>query len=583
MQKRWKVAEKAPSVFMAEFSQFQPIVSQLLYTRGIQKQEEAKLFLSPDYAKMHNPFLFRDMAKAVERIWRAIEKREKILIHGDYDADGVTSAAIIYKALKFFQADVDVFIPHRELDGYGLRIENVKRFKEQAVDLLITVDCGITNVEEIRFLMGNNVDVIITDHHEPLEFVPEAFAILDAKMESSGYPFRDLSGAGVAFKLVQGLFSDETKTRVYFQQATEFLNAESFLKWILDIVAVGTVADVVPLVNENRILAKWGLVVLEKTRNVGLKKLLEVVGNKKVDSFTIGYQIAPRLNAAGRMNHAVTAFKLLVTENAEEAEKLAWELQQNNGDRQKATEIAVTQAKQQLLENPENQKFLLAYHPEWEAGVVGLIAGKLCEEFYRPVIIMTESGGRIVGSGRSVDGFNITQSLVSVKSLLARYGGHSQACGFTLSGMNVLEDFRLAIVRETEKELETVDFSPFLEIDSELVADDISFELLECLKSFEPHGEGNDKPLFQLSNLSIVAMDALGGNAQHLRLRVKQLSPKIYKMMWFGKANEWLSQLNVGDIIDAVVEMGINEWNGRREIEFRLVDLRVQDYKINTR
>jgi len=574
MQKKWKVSEKAPIDFVSDFSQFHPIVAQLLYTRGIQKQAEAELFFSPDYAKLHDPFLFQDMRVAVERIWLAIENKEKILIHGDYDADGVTSAAILYKTLKFFKAEAEVFVPHRELDGYGLRLDNVKKFKERGVQLLITVDCGITNVEEIKFLMKNKVDVIITDHHEPLEVVPEATAILDAKMEKSGYPFRNLSGAGVAFKLVQGLFAEEAKTKKYFQEVKDFFNADSFKKWLLDIVAIGTVADVVPLIDENRILVKWGLIVLQKTRNIGLQKLLEVVGNKKVDAFTIGYQLAPRLNAAGRMNHAKAAFDLLVAEDAAEAERLAWELQQNNGDRQKATEVAVNQAKQQLLENPENQKFLLAYHPEWEAGVVGLIAGKLCEEFYRPVIIMTESAGRIIGSGRSVEGFNITQSLVKVKEWLARFGGHSQACGFTLADPNCLNNFKKAIISQTKADLEQIDFSPFLDIDSEISVDEISFELLEELSRFEPHGEGNDKPRFQISNLLIVALDALGNNAQHLRLRVKQSSPKIYKMMWFGKANDWLNQLNVGDTIDAVVELGINEWNGRREIEFRLVDLR---------
>lgn len=569
------MADKAPGDFITQFSEFHPLVSQLLYTRGIEKQEEAKLFFNPDYAKLPDPFLFRDMRLAIDRIWQAIENQEKILIHGDYDADGVTSAAIVYKVLKLLKADVDVFLPHRELDGYGLRLDNVKKFHAGGVKLLITVDCGITNVEEARFLMENKVDVIITDHHEPLEIVPKAFAILDAKMETSGYPFRNLSGAGVAFKVVQGLLANESLVAPYFQESKDFLNASSFMKWMLDIVAVGTVADVVPLIDENRILVKWGLVVLQKTRNIGLQKLLELVGSKKIDAFTIGYQIAPRLNAAGRMNHAVAAFNLLVTESAEEAERLAKELQENNNARQKATEIAVAEAKEQLLNNPENQKFLLAYHPAWEAGVVGLIAGKLCDEFYRPVMIMTESAGRIIGSGRSVEGFNITQSLVSVKDLLARFGGHAQACGFTLADLSLLEQFKLEIVKQTAKILEEIDFAPCLAIDSEIIIDDISFDLLDNLAWFEPHGEGNEKPRFQLSNLMIVALDALGGNSQHLRLNIKQTSPKIYKMMWFGKANEWLSQLAVGDTIDAVVELGVNEWNGRREIEFRVVDLRL--------
>jgi len=575
MQKLWKVADKAPADFISQLGKFHPLISQLLYTRGIQKQAEADLFFSPDYSKLHDPFLFKDMSKAVERIIIAIKNNEKILIHGDYDADGVTSSAVLYRTLKFFKADVEVFLPHREKDGYGLRLENVKKFIESGVKLLITVDCGVTNVEEIKYLMDNGVDVILTDHHEPLEVLPEPFAMLDAKVEACGYPFRSLSGAGVAFKLVQGLFDEKDFCAPYFQSNQEYFSAESFEKWLMDIVAVGTVADVVPLIDENRILVKWGLIVLGKTRNLGLKKLLEVVGSRKIDSFTIGYQLAPRLNAAGRMNHAGAAFRLLVAEDEAEAEALAEELQQNNMERQKATEIAVGQAKTLLLSEPET-KFLLAYNPDWEPGVVGLIAGKLCDEYYRPVIAMTQSLGRVIGSGRSVEGFNITQCLVGVKDYLARYGGHAQACGFTLVDLNLVEQFKNEILNRSLADLEKLEFSPTLMIDSELDLSEINFEIINYITSFEPYGEGNDKPCFQINDLMVVALDSLGANSQHLRLNVKGSSPKIYKMMWFGQAKEWIDKLNVGATIDAVVELGINEWNGRREIEFKVVDLRIK-------
>ncbi|MBU1132556.1 single-stranded-DNA-specific exonuclease RecJ [Patescibacteria group bacterium] len=571
MEKKWKLNESAPSEFIELFNGLHPLVAQLLYNRGIQNQTEAEFFFNPDYESLHDPFLFRDMKKAVDRIWLAIENKEKIIIHGDYDADGVTSAAILFKTLKFLQADVSAFIPHRELDGYGLKMENVERFALEGCKLLITVDCGITNVDEIKFLNEASVDVIVTDHHEPLEILPSAFAIIDAKTQDSGYPFRDLSGAGVAFKVVQGLLHDQEKTAPYFTSTTP----DNFKKWLLDIVAIGTVADVMPLIDENRILVKWGLVVLGKTRNSGLQKLLEMIGNKKIDSFTIGFQIAPRLNAAGRMKHAKAAFDLLTAEDPIRAGELAEELQKNNETRQKMTESAVEQARQQISLIAEEQNFLFAFDPVWEAGLVGLIAGRLCDEFCRPIIVMTESQGRIIGSGRSVEGFNITQSLTTVKQFLARFGGHSQACGFTLVDMNLLEEFKMEMLKQSEAELEKLEFALNLEIDAEIELNNIDLELIKMMSLLEPYGEGNEKPLFLISNLQIVSFDALGIQSQHLRLNVRQNGPRVYKMMWFGRAQKVLNLLHAGDTIEAIVELGINEWNGRCEPEARIVDLKL--------
>ncbi|MBI5076938.1 single-stranded-DNA-specific exonuclease RecJ [Candidatus Falkowbacteria bacterium] len=592
MEKKWLVRESVTAELKAILSDYHPIIAQLLYNRELRIPSEIERFLNPAYEKLHDPFLFKDMNVAVERIWQAICRHEKILVHGDYDADGVTSAAVLVKTLKILNADVDVFIPHREEDGYGINMKNLNKFIVQRVKLLITVDCGVTNVLEIDALNAARVDVIVTDHHEPLVQLPKALAIINPKVADSGYPFRSLSGAGIAYKVAQALLknlkseirnpkfeiSDEDGSISVGQDLNQFKlfgGIEGFQKWLLDIVAVGTVADVVPLVDENRILVKWGLVVLKQTRNLGLKKLLEVAGIKRIDSSAIAFQIAPRLNAAGRMNHASAAFALLTTENEAEAERLAKELQKNNQDRQKAIEIALTQAKKQILEMTE-EKSLFVFDENWSAGLVGLIAGKLCDEYYRPVFAMTKSQGRIVGSGRSIVEFNIMDGLKSAEILLARYGGHAGACGFTLNAIEMLGDFKTAVKQRIEKDLFDKILSPFLEIDAAVAIKELTLEILEQIMALAPFGEGNGRPLFLIRDLQIAAMDTLGEQNNHLRLMIKEKEPRLHKMMFFNEAVRYLDKIQVGDTIDVVCELGINEWNGNREMEFKIVDLKVR-------
>jgi single-stranded-DNA-specific exonuclease len=576
MQKKWRLADKYSEDFEKRFDGFHPLITQLLYNRKFDNPSDTELFFSPDYEKLHDPFLFNDMSKAVDRIWQAIENKEKILIHGDYDADGVTSSAIIYKAISAIdiEADIDVFIPHREKDGYGLNITNAKKFIRDKVKLIITVDCGITNVDEIAELTASGVDVIITDHHEPPAVLPDAFATIDQKVKDEKYPFKEISGAGVAYKLIQGVFANE-KIKKYEDELYDYGGALGFLKWILDIVAIGTVADVVPLVDENRILVKWGLLVLEKTRNIGLKQLLKVIGNGNINSYTIGFQLAPRINAAGRLEHAKLAFDLLVSEDEDEAEKLAQELHQINLKRQKITEVMVEEARRQGAEQDSNIVF--AYHKDWSAGVVGLVAGKLSDELYRPVIVMTDNQGMITGSGRSIEEFNIIDGLRNFDELFARYGGHSQACGFTLSSPDILDEFKQKLSQIVDEKLKGMDLSPCLDIESELTFSGLRIETVEKINDFEPFGEGNKKPLFLLKNIFITALDHIGENKNHLRLMVKQTDcPIIFKLLSFFGVEKW-PDLNIGHTIDAVVEVTINEWNGNRDIEFKIVDLKGVD------
>lgn len=573
MQKEWRVLPEAPIDFIKDFPRHHPIITQLLYNRGLQSQQDMDIFFNPDFERLHDPFLFQDMRKAVDRLWQAIENKEKIMIHGDYDCDGVTSSITMFRPLKILGADVDVFIPHREKDGYGINLKTVERFIEQGVQLVITVDCGVTNVEPIKKLKEAGIDVIVTDHHEPLEELPVAYAILNPKVKSDKYPFLGLSGAAVAYKFVQAIYSEEEKIKKYEAQLLEWGGPKGFLKWMLDVVAIGVVADVMPLVDENRILVKWGLLVLEKTRNVGLKHLLDLIRTQRIDTYTIGFQIAPRINAAGRMDHARIAFDLLVEEDEVEAEKLAWKLQQYNQDRQSITEVAVSQARNQMDEQ-KGKSILFAYQADWPAGIIGLIAGRLSEDFYKPVIVMTQTESGVVGSGRSVEGYDLTEGLVSISKVFSRFGGHSQACGFTLTDLNVMDEFREGMCLHADKEMSEKNLTPFFQIDAEIKAEDVGLGFLNQLEAFEPFGEVNSKPNFLLKDLEVAGIDFLGQEKNHLRLMVKHTTPRVFKMMKFNSKN--LSEvLRMGQKIDLVVELSKNEWKGRVEPQFIIVDIKI--------
>ncbi len=573
--KNWQIKQPIPENHEL-LNDYPLMVAQLLYNRGFQKSIEATNFFNPAFDKIHDPFLFADMAKATERIWLAIINKEKILIHGDYDADGVTSSAILYKTLKILGAEVEVFIPHRENDGYGLNINNLPKFVvEKKIKILITVDCGITNVNEVDWLNTNGVEVIITDHHEPPEILPLALAIIDPKVKKENYPCPFLSGAGVAYKLSQALLTTRPDGFADLE-LSQFGGAEGFAKWLLDLVAIGTVADIVPLLNENRVLTKWGLVVLAQTKNIGLKKLFEKITISKFDSFAIGFQIAPRLNAAGRMKHAEVAFQLLVTEDLDEAEALAQELNDNNSARQKILEQATTEMREMLSQKKDEKVFFL-YNENWAPGIIGLIAGRVADEFYRPVLAMTNCGGRVVGSGRSIVGVDIIENITAVSEHLARFGGHSGACGFTLKSLEIIEQFEKDFRQQVENSLSGIDLQPSLYLEGYFDLDGDWQELVEWLEKFAPFGEGNTRPLFWLKDLKVASFEVLGETGNHLRLMVRQNSPRLHKIMFFGKAKEYLGKLKANQQIEAVVEVSKNVWQGQVQREIKVVDLRIKD------
>ena len=602
--KKWQILPKISQKFRQQFPKIPEVVLQLLHNRNLLEQAKIDEFLNPDYSQdVHNPGLFRDMVKAVERIFSAIEKNELIVIHGDYDADGVCAAVILYSTLKELGAKhLDVFLPDRELEGYGVNKDTVELLIASGAKLIITCDCGISNYAEVELAQKNNVDVIITDHHTVPPELPPAFAIIHPKVPNETYPDKGLSGGGVAFKLAQALLhhrvilneakrNEESLTKTTrdpsaLRPQDDTIGA-AFEKWLLDLVAISSVADMVPLLGESRTLTKYGLIVLNRTKRLGLRQLIEITGLNKnpensLTATNIGFQLAPRINAAGRMQHANTAYQLLIASDPVEAKELARELDANNKERQKITEKMTNAAKEIIQqEKQEDAPILFALKEGWPLGLVGLVASRLCDKFYRPVLVMTKKGDTIHGSGRSIDEINIIAKLEKLKKYFEKFGGHPQACGFTLKNANDLEKFKKDLTALVAKDAAVKDLTPILTIDAEINLAEINWELYDSLGKFEPFGEDNPMPRYLGKNLTVARVDALGADCQHLKLLVKQNNSTPHKMIGFGFGDEervgtnWCEALKIGDKIDAVFEISVNEWNGNRELQLKIVDLKM--------
>jgi single-stranded-DNA-specific exonuclease len=482
------------------------------------------------------------MHKAVDIIFECIKNDKKITVHGDYDADGVDAAVVIISCLKKLGLkNVDVFIPHREIDGYGLNNNTVKYLKDNGTDLIITCDCGISNTEEITLAKQLGMQVIVTDHHAMPKDFPPADATIHPLVPNEPYPDKTLAGGGVAFKLVQGLLKKHKETN---EQLIDGQTHEAFEKWLLDCVAISTVGDMVPLVGESRTLVYYGLTVLNKTRNLGLQKLLMAAGladeNGKpkrgnYDTHTIGFQIAPRINAAGRMDHANVAFNLLMADTPDEAERLAAQLNQNNIDRQKLTDQLITQARQQIKEtNQQDNPMLFVVGTGWSTGIVGLVASRIKDEFYKPVLVMGLNNEQITGSGRSIKEFNMIKALQSMPEFFYKFGGHPQACGFTLKNPGVLEAFKAKLLERAALEIKNVDLTPQIMVDAEIDLDEVNWKLYDLLQKFEPFGQANAEPTYVASNLTIVNVEPVGQDGKHLRLLVKHNSHLVRKTIGFG-------------------------------------------------
>lgn len=590
MQKNWKLLESPPSSFYEEFPELPKVVANLLYHRNIRTQQAIDEFLNPDYSKdVHDPFLFKNMKKAVERIFTAIEKNERIVIHGDYDADGVSASTILFTTLKNLGAkELDVFLPHRETDGYGLNSRTVDLLHGQGTKVIITCDCGISNTEEVNQAEKLGMNVIITDHHSIPIVLPGAFAIIHPKVAGETYPDQGLAGGGVAFKLAQALLFTHQENH------TTLLDGEShqaFEKWLLDMVAIASVADMVPLIGESRTLTKYGLIVLNKTKRLGLKKLFLEAGimeqdgslKKEITADTIGFQIAPRINAAGRLDHANVAFKLLVAEKGTDAVDFAFELGKNNSDRKTKTDTFVKEAIEQIEKgNQKENPILFVIGEDWTTGIVGLIASRLKEKYQKPTIAMAHNDGQITGSGRSIPGFNMIESLQEIPEHFLKFGGHPMACGFTLKENEKMAEFQSALIKKYNEKTKGLNMSPTLFIDAEVELKDINWELYEDLDKFKPFGQANERPKYLVQGVNVTGLEQMGSNKQHLKLLVRQNGGNIKKTIGWRMCEEsedpqsinWAKELSIGDKVDLVFEVDVNEWNGNRELQLTIVDLK---------
>lgn len=556
----YTVLEKAPQAFAKEIKTH-PVIATILWNRGVRTPEEADRFLRPVWERdTHDPFLFSNMQKAVQRIFDAIDRHERIVIHGDYDADGVTGSSVLFETLKALGTIAEVYIPHREHEGYGLRMATVDALKAAETKLIITVDCGIASVAETDHAHALGIDTIVVDHHAMPPELSKTSIIIHPHVPGETYPFKPLAAVGVAYKLASALIIEAGKRGKDIPMG--------FSKWLLDFVAIATVTDVVPLIGENRVLEKYGLMVMQKTRRPGFRALYRVAGVDplSIDTQTIGFAIGPRINAAGRMKHAKLAFEALTATDPVEADLLAAELQAANTERQKETEkmvqIALEKAKSQASE-----KVICLAHEGWPHGLVGLVASRIVNTYQLPayVVGITERG--LVGSGRSIPGFHITDALRPFSEHLSRFGGHPQACGFTVKALDSLDALFDGLRSHARSLLQAHSTEKQYTVDAELAPQECTIELAEQLQALEPHGEGNPRPVLIVKDVPVQTFTLMGKDQNHL---------KINRNIVAFKMGERAKELALNVRIDVIGELSVNEWNGRRKPQVIARDFQVK-------
>lgn len=563
----WKI--KNTSKIEKKSGNYHPVVLELLKNRKIEKENEIRDFFEFNYDNLTDPTEISGMEKAMARIAEAKEKKEKIFVFGDYDADGVTAAVLIFETLESlgFQ-NIFAYIPDRQSEGYGINKKAVEYIKSQGGNLIITVDCGISNFEEIEVAQKQGIDVIITDHHSIPEKIPEALAIINPNIPDSGFKSNDLAGVGVAFKLAQALYKKLDENNI------------DQLKWMLDIVGIGTIADCVPLLFENRILARYGLLVLSKTRRVGLQEMFKVGRisideNNIPDARKVAFQIAPRINAAGRMDHASVSYNLLMEKDRAEARRLALEVEGKNQERQKITAEIFREVKIMAENAFRDKNLIFAENKHWPIGVLGLVAGKITEEFKKPSIILQKQEKECTGSLRSIPEVNIINILREFPDLMTKFGGHAQAAGVTVLRENMPE-FYEKLSQAVEEKLKNKKAGSVLEIDLEITEEDINWDLAGWLKKMEPFGVGNPEPVFLAKNMEILESRIVGNGSKHFKLSLKGSgsSPKIFDSIGFGLVEKF-PDLKNGDKIDIVFNLKEDNWNGNKKMQLNLIDLKI--------
>jgi len=566
----WKIKEKETEFSEEILKDYSAVVLNLLKHRGISKKEEIANFLYPDYERdLSDNSFYSEIEKATERIALAKKNQEKIAIFGDYDADGVSASAVLYETLSILGIkNVICYIPDRQTEGYGLNKNALKYLAQKEVNLIITVDCGITGFQETKQAKKLGMDVIITDHHYIPEKLPEALAVINPHTLNSNFLFKDLAGVGVSFKLAQALVKKIDSSK-----------GES-LKWILDLVAIGTIADCVPLIGENRVLVKYGLIVLSKTKRSGLLEMfkvgrINVSENNIPNAQTVSFQIAPRINAAGRMDHANVAYNLLIEKTAILARDMALELEIRNQERQKITTEIAREVEILATNSFKEKQFIFAMSEHWSVGILGLVAGKITEKFQKPCALFQIQADQLAGSFRSISQVNVIQIIEKCSDLLIKFGGHSQAAGVSLKKENA-EKFYSKMNELIEKEIFGKDVRHFLEIDYQIKPEEIDWNLMNEIKLMEPFGIGNKEPIFLAKEMTVVDCKIVGNGQKHLKLSLRggDKSPKIFDAIGFSLAEKF-SYLKKNDRIDIVFNLEEDEWNGNKKMQFKIIDLRI--------
>ncbi len=552
-------------------SSLHPVVEELLEQRGI-SADKRDAFLNPDYTTgVHDPFLFLKMKEVCARLMKAMEGGESVVVHGDYDADGICGSAVVVSALSEvakragwndFLESLQTYLPHREGDGYGMSLGAVETFKEKNVDLIITVDCGISNVAEIEAAYEAGMEVIVVDHHQLPQVLSDKALSIHPLAPGEDYPFKSLAAVGVAYKLATALYATAREAGVHIPDGYE--------KWLLDFVAIATVTDMVPLLGENRVLETFGLRVLGQTRRPGLRALSDLARvSSPVVTQDVGFRIGPRINAPGRVASADVALRLMLSEDKEEAESLAHELDTINRERQRLTESATRQAMKQIQ---VDSSFIAVVHDEIRIGIAGLVANKISQKTRKPAVVMTKVGDNFVGSGRAQSGFHFVEAMDSCREHMIRGGGHPQAAGFTIApdSLNMwiesMTKFATASASLVKEEVVDVEF------DMEVALDAVDLNLVKDLNRMEPFGIGNPAPLFLASSQSILAIERVGAKGQHARVSIATPSKKVIQCIWFS-VGDAIESYKMGDAVSVYYSISEQTFRGNRSVQFTIKDL----------
>jgi single-stranded-DNA-specific exonuclease len=564
---RWTLKPKPSEVtvqHLAKALNVEDFVATLLVQRGIETFEDAKAFFRPTLDHLHDPYLMKDMEKAVERIEKAIENDENILVFGDYDVDGTTAVSLVSSYLRTYYPNVATYIPDRYDEGYGISFKGIDFADDNGFSLIIALDCGIKSIDHVAYAKERKIDFIICDHHRPGPFLPEAVAVLDPKRDDCNYPYDELCGCGIGFKLIQALGQNRNQT------------IDDLIPY-LDLVAAAIAADIVPMTGENRVLAYFGLQVINSEPRPGIKALIHQVKKQTLDITDVVFIIAPRINAAGRIKHGNHAVELLSEFDFEQAQQFASEIEAYNSERKDLDKLITKEALLQIVENQEKERFTsVVFQEDWHKGVIGIVASRLIETYYRPTLVFTKSGDRYAASARSVKGFDVYNALEACSEHLEQFGGHMYAAGMTLKKENY-QLFKDAFEKEVERTIHPDMLTPEISVDAEINFADITPKLTRILKQFEPFGPQNMTPVFLTKNVKDTGYGKpMGQEEEHLRLFVKQsrsLGTEGIAAIGFGLGDKFDLTTNQ-KTFDAVYCIDKNEWNGKVSLQLRLRDIK---------